>query len=168
MFTGPISSDARGARGTPGRRASAPTTSKEHFHEVPICGIGSATCAGPTWLTVANSADGIQVAPYWQPNGYYSGLASGKAGNACDSLPVIVHFTDTVVTGDPACAATINDYRNPLYCKYGVKPPSRYESLFVFATGTDCVGETHSLTATMANNSTGKVLGSTTTTWVAA
>ena len=132
-------------------------------------GGGSASgCTGPTSLVVANSADGIQVAPYWQPNATYYGLASGKASKDCDSLPVIIHFTDSVVTGDPACVAQIGDYRNPLYFKYGVKPPSRYESLFLYSTGSDCVGVTHSLTATMVNNTTGAVLGSSTTTWISA
>ena len=117
---------------------------------------------------MANTASGTQVAPYWLPNSGYLALASGKASQACDSLPVIIHFVDSVITGDPACVARIPDYGNPLYFKYGVKPPSRYESLFSYSTGADCIGETHSVTATMVNNATGAILGSTTSTWIPA
>jgi hypothetical protein len=123
-------------------------------------------CAILTFNIVNNTLLSGSVAPYWQPNLGYGGQAIGTTEKSCDTIAgAVMSWSDITGTND-GCDLSVASFVGSTYAKYGQKPMSRYDQLFYYYTGANCIGTSRTIQATLTDRTTGAVLSTMTTTWI--
>ena len=125
-------------------------------------------CAILSYAILNDVVTKTAVPSFWLPNMGYVAYASGTAEKTCDVIPnATIVFEDMSGLND-GCEVRLTPWvNNPNYLnpKYGAKPMSRYQEVFIYYTGASCVGTPRVLRATLTDPSPGGLTTSVTLNW---
>ncbi len=120
-------------------------------------------------MTVLNDVvNGLAVPSFWQPNQGYVAQVSGTTEKSCDTIPSATITFDDITGAPDGCQVQLTPWvNNPQYLnpKYGAKPMSRFQEAFIYWTGTDCLGKSRRIAATLTDPSVGGKTSAITIDW---
>ena len=132
-------------------------------------GGGSIRACSILSFAIQNDVVNKAVVPsFWQPNSYYQAYAAGSAEKSCDPIGNATIVFEDISGSNDGCNVVLTPWvNNPGYLnpKYGAKPMSRFQELFLYSTGANCIGIERTIRATLTDPSPGGVVSSVTLKW---
>ena len=131
-------------------------------------GGGVRPCAILSFAIQNDVLNNLVIPSFWQPNSYYQALAAGTTEKSCETIGGATIVMEDITGVDDGCKVALSPWvNNPAYLnpKYGAKPMSRFQEVFIYATGANCIGVERTLKATLTDPSPGGKVSSVTLKW---